>query len=76
MSTKAPFNVIVVVSYYKLRNFKSMRQAAAVTVVDRTSFGVEVIVKTAIMGSDPIMSGSLTLCGFGGGGAMGDLTGT
>ncbi len=53
-----------------------MRQAAAVTVVDRTSFGVEVIVKTAIMGSDPIMSGSLTLCGFGGGGAMGDLTGT
>jgi hypothetical protein len=31
-----------------------MCQAAALTAVDRTSFGVEVIVKAEIMGSDPI----------------------
>jgi len=37
-----------------------MCQAAALTAVDRRGFGIEVIVKTTIMGSDPIMSGSLT----------------
>jgi hypothetical protein len=54
MSTEAPFNVIVVASYYKLNYFTKICHAAALMVVDRTIFGIEVIVKAAIMGSDPI----------------------
>ena len=48
-----------------------MCQAAALTALDRRGFGIKVIVKGTIMGSDPFMSGCLGFWGFGRG-AMGD----
>ena len=57
MSTWSPFNVNIVASYYNFSN--NSHKATHIVIVD-TNLGIEVAVNGAIMGSDPIMSGSLT----------------